>query len=193
MAPGKSLATFEARSVREKKDRTMAAKQRDKKKGRTAKKNKPQKKHQQARKKQKLQARKLKKPHSRLACRAKRATTAKAPSSEPARICSPRRFASKILRQMPKVRMEAKARGMVKTLLTDLYDHVATEVETLSQKGSDLSSISCADVQNFLKDAMAKELAKHTNEPAGTTPTTSATTATPSAATAATTAATNSA
>ncbi|XP_066469113.1 histone H2B-like [Tiliqua scincoides] len=155
----------------------MAAKQRVKKKGKTLKKNKVQRKHQKAKQKQKFQARKLKKTQSHLGRKAKQTSRAKAASREQKKICSPRLFASKILRQMPKVRMEAKARGLVKTLLTDLYNHVATEVETLSQK-NDPSSISCADVQNFLKDAMAKELAKHTADSTSTTPTANNTTTT---------------
>ncbi|XP_061475025.1 histone H2B.v3-like [Rhineura floridana] len=143
----------------------MAAKQQGKKKARDMKRKKAQKKHQQARQKQKkLQPRKQKKHQPRLKRQAKRTSAAKAGSSEQqSKICSPRLFASKILRQMPKVRMEAKARGLMKTLLTDLYDHVATQVETLSQR-DEQSIISCTDVQAALKEAMEKELAKHTAE-----------------------------
>ncbi|XP_053144419.1 histone H2B.v3-like [Hemicordylus capensis] len=138
----------------------MAAKQQGKKKAKAVKGRKPQKKHQLAKRKQmKFQPRKQKKLQSRLKHKAK------AVSTEQPKICSPRLFASKILRQMPKVRMEAKARGLMKTLLTDLYDHVATEVQTLTQK-SEPSDISCTHVQTALKDAMAKELAKHMAEEA---------------------------
>uniref|UniRef100_A0ACB8FFD4 Uncharacterized protein n=1 Tax=Sphaerodactylus townsendi TaxID=933632 RepID=A0ACB8FFD4_9SAUR len=48
-------------------------------------------------------------------------------------IPSARMFAAKILRQMPKVRMETKARGLMKTMLMDVYAHMAKEMESLMQ------------------------------------------------------------
>ncbi|KAM6468006.1 late histone H2B.L4-like [Liasis olivaceus] len=146
----------------------MAAKQQGKKKARDAKRKKIQKKYQLAKRKQKkLQPRKQKKHQVRPKRRGKQSTATKSENSGPERICSPRLFASKVLRQMPKVRMEAKARSLMKTLLTDVYNHVATEVETLSQK-NELSNISGTDVQAALKEAMTKELAKHSAEPTST-------------------------
>ncbi|XP_044301492.1 histone H2B.4-like [Varanus komodoensis] len=142
----------------------MAAKGQGRKKSRDVKRRKIQTKHQQIRRKQKkLQPRKQKKHQSRPNKRQvkRRAAKKAARSKQERKICSPRLFASKILRQMPKVRMEAKARGLVKSLLTDLYQQVATEVEALSQK-EESPPISCTDVQNALKGAMEKELAKHT-------------------------------
>ncbi|XP_063152472.1 histone H2B.v3-like [Candoia aspera] len=146
----------------------MAAKQQGKKKARDTKRKKIQKRHQLAKRKQKkLQPRKQKKHQARPKRRVKRSSAAKSENSGPERVCSPRLFASKALRQMPKVRMEAKARSLMKTLLTDVYDQVATEVETLSQK-HELSDISGSDVQAALKEAMTKELAKHSAEPTST-------------------------
>ncbi|XP_070594089.1 uncharacterized protein [Erythrolamprus reginae] len=150
----------------------MAAKQQGKRKVRDAKKKKIQKKHQLAKRKQKqkkLQPRKQKKHQAcRIKCRVKQQPSAtKTVDSGPERICSPRLFAAKIFQQMPKVRMEVKARSLMKTLLTDVYDHVATEVENLSQK-NELSSISGTDVQAALKEAMMKELSKHSAESTNT-------------------------
>ncbi|KAM3847577.1 late histone H2B.2.2-like [Vipera latastei] len=146
----------------------MAARQQGKRKVRDAKRKKIQKKHQPAKQKQKKrQPRKQKKHQARPKLRVKQASATKSADSGPEKICSPRRFASKVLRQMPKVRMEAKARSLMKTLLTDVYDSVATEVENLSQK-NELSDISGTDVQAALKEAMTKELAKHSPEPTST-------------------------
>lgn len=146
----------------------MAARQQGKRKVRDAKKKKIQKKHQPAKRKQKKrQPRKQKKQQARPKRRVKQASATKSADSGPERVCSPRLFASKVLRQMPKVRMEAKARSLMKTLLTDVYDHVATEVENLSQK-NELSDPSGTDVQAALKEAMTKELAKHSAEPTST-------------------------
>ncbi|XP_070789597.1 uncharacterized protein [Pituophis catenifer annectens] len=143
----------------------MAAKQQGKKKARDAKRKKIQKKHQLAKRKQKkLQPRKQKKHQARPKRWVKQSSATKSVDSGPERICSPRLFAAKIFRQMPKVRMEFKARSLMKTLLTDVYDHVATEVENLSQK-NELSNISGTDVQAALKEAMTKEMAKHSAEP----------------------------
>ncbi|XP_034287555.1 histone H2B.v3-like [Pantherophis guttatus] len=143
----------------------MAAKQQGKRKARDAKRKKIQKKHQLAKRKQKkLQPRKQKKHQARPKRRVKQSSATKSVDSGPERICSPRLFAAKIFRQMPKVRMEIKARSLMKTLLTDVYDHVATEVENLSQK-NELSNISGTDVQAALKEAMTKEMAKHSAEP----------------------------
>ncbi|XP_058023578.1 histone H2B.v3-like [Ahaetulla prasina] len=146
----------------------MAAKQKGKRKVRDAKRKKIQKKHQLAKRRQKkLQPRKQKKHQARPKRRVKQSSATKSVDSGPERICSPRLFAAKVLRQMPKVRMEAKARSLMKTLLTDVYDHVATEVENLSQK-NELSNISGTDVQAALKEAMTKELAKHSAESTST-------------------------
>ncbi|XP_070605002.1 late histone H2B.2.2-like [Erythrolamprus reginae] len=152
----------------------MAAKQQGKRKVRDTKKKKIQKKHQLAKRKQKQKQKKLhpRKQKKHQACQIKRRvkqqpSTTKTVDSGPERICSPKLFAAKIFRQMPKVRMEVKARSLMKTLLTDVYDHVATEVENLSQK-NELSSISGTDVQAALKEAMMKELAKHSAEPTST-------------------------
>ncbi|XP_058023577.1 histone H2B.v3-like [Ahaetulla prasina] len=146
----------------------MAAKQQGKKKARNAKRKKIQKKYQLAKRKQKkLQPRKQKKHQARPKRRVKQPSATKSVDSGPERICSPRLFAAKVFRQMPKVRMEIKARSLMKTLLTDVYDHVATEVENLSQK-NDLSNISGTDVQAALKEAMTKEMAKHSAEPIST-------------------------
>ncbi|XP_070619590.1 uncharacterized protein [Erythrolamprus reginae] len=148
----------------------MAAKQQGKRKVRDAKKKRTQKKHQLAKQKQKKLQRRKQKKHQ--ACHIKRRvkqqpSATKTVDSGPERICSPKLFAAKIFRQMPKVRMEVKARSLMKTLLTDVYDHVATEVENLSQK-NELSSISGTDVQAALKEAMMKELAKHSAESTST-------------------------
>nr|XP_020665774.1 histone H2B.5-like [Pogona vitticeps]XP_020665776.1 histone H2B.5-like [Pogona vitticeps] len=144
----------------------MAAHQQSRRKAREAKRKKAQKKHQQARRKQKkLQPQKQKKPRQARPKHKGRQSKAGGSGGEQERkVCRPRLFASRILRQMPKVRMEAKARNLVKTMLTDVYNHVATEVETLSQK-NEASAISSSDVQTALKEAMSKELAKHTAEP----------------------------
>lgn len=140
----------------------MAAKQQSRRQAREVKRKKAQKKHQQARRKQKkLQPQKQKKRQLRLK---RRGRPSKAGASEQERkVYSSRLFASKILRQMPKVRMEAKARDLVKTMLTDVYNQVTTEVETLSQK-NEASAVSGSDVQTALKEAMTRELAKHTAE-----------------------------
>ncbi|XP_070591798.1 histone H2B 1-like [Erythrolamprus reginae] len=151
----------------------MAAKQQGKRKVRDANKKKIQKKHQLAKRKQKQKQKKLQpRKQKHQACRVKgrvkqQPSATKTVDSGPERICSPKLFAAKIFRQMPKVRMEVKARSLMKTLLTDVYDHVATEVENLSQK-NELSSISGTDVQAALKEAMMKEMAKHSAEPTST-------------------------
>ncbi|XP_054832407.1 uncharacterized protein LOC129327679 [Eublepharis macularius] len=133
----------------------MAAKLQGTRKTRRPKKKKPQKKHQQARKKgRRLQPKKQ-----------KRRQANKVGSRTVLSISSPRLFAAKILRNMPKVRMETKARGLMKTLLMDVYDHMSKEMESLSQNNQE-STVSPTDVQAFLKEAMAKELAKHSAEPA---------------------------
>ncbi|XP_067319507.1 uncharacterized protein [Anolis sagrei] len=140
----------------------MAAKQQGKKKTRDMKKKKPQKKPQKKLQKLKQKQKrslpqKMKKGQPKP--RAKAGT-----SKEENQICSPRLFAARILRQMPKVRMEGKARMLVKTMLTDMYNHVAAQVEaTLSQKTEPLD-ISATDVQAALKEAMTKEMAKHVDE-----------------------------
>ncbi|CAI5767791.1 H2B.4H2B.4-like [Podarcis lilfordi] len=143
----------------------MAAKQQGKKKARVPKRKNVNKKHQQARRNwKKLQAQKHKKKQPHLKRQAKRTSAAKSRSSgQPRKICSSKLFASKILRQIPKVRMEAKARDLIKTLLADLYNHVATQVEALSQK-EEQAPISGDEVQAALKEAMERELAKHTAE-----------------------------
>ncbi|KAJ7317203.1 hypothetical protein JRQ81_003365 [Phrynocephalus forsythii] len=140
----------------------MAAKQQSRKKTREGRQKKAQKKHLQARRKQKkLQPQRRQK---RQAPPKQRGRPSQAGGSEQERTpCSSRLIVSKILRQMPKVRMEAKARKLVKTMLTDVCNHVATEVETLSQR-NEASAVSGSDVQNALKEAMTKELAKHTAE-----------------------------
>ncbi|XP_054832404.1 uncharacterized protein LOC129327675 [Eublepharis macularius] len=132
----------------------MAAKHQGTKKTRRPKKKKPQKKRQQARKKgRRLQPKKQ-----------KRRQANKVGSRTVLSISSPRLFAAKILRNMPKVRMETKARGLMKTLLIDLYDNISKEMESLSQNNQE-STVSPTDVQAVLKEAMAKELAKHSAEP----------------------------
>ncbi|CAI5767794.1 H2B.v3H2B.v3-like [Podarcis lilfordi] len=145
----------------------MAAKQQGKKKARVPKRKNVNKKHQQARWNwKKLQAQKRKKKQPHLKRQAKRTSAAKSGSSgQPRKICSSKLFASKILRQLPKVRMEAKARNLMKTLLADLYSHVATQVEALRQKAEQAQAlVSCNNVQTALKEAMEKELTKHMAE-----------------------------
>ncbi|CAI5767792.1 H2B.2H2B.2-like [Podarcis lilfordi] len=147
----------------------MAAKQQGKKKARVSKKkNNVRKKHPQPRRNQKnpkrLQARKQKKKQPHLKRQVKRTSGAKSGSSgQPRKICSSKLFASKILRQLPKVRMEAKAKNLMKTLLADLYNHVATQVQAMSQQ-EEQNPISGDEVQAALKEAMERELAKHTAE-----------------------------
>ncbi|KAJ6668171.1 hypothetical protein lerEdw1_015548 [Lerista edwardsae] len=132
----------------------MAAKQQGKKKAKTGKRKQLQKSHRLARQKQrKLQAHKQKKPWPRRAHKAKAAKP-----------CFSKLYATKMLRQMPKVRMEAKARLLVKTLLTRLYKLVTIEVKNLEKK-SESSNVSGPEVQTALNDVMAKLLAKHKPKP----------------------------
>ncbi|KAM6475924.1 uncharacterized protein PHA67_007882 [Liasis olivaceus] len=140
----------------------MAAKQQGKRKARTVKRNQLRKKYQLARQNQRT--RKQKKLHSHLEHGIKRAYAMNTVSSKVVRFGSPKLFASKMVRQVLKAYIEAKAKALVKTLLTDVYNHVTTEVEGLSQK-TQPSTISCTDVQAALKEAMTKELASHTAEP----------------------------
>ncbi|KAH0630365.1 hypothetical protein JD844_013329 [Phrynosoma platyrhinos] len=147
----------------------MAVKQQGRKKTKDAKRRKSEKKHQPVRQKQKkLQSRKLKKRQSRLKRQAKRPKAGT--RGQERRICSPHLFTSKILCEMPKVRMEARARSLVKTMLTDMYNHVATRVETSLSQKNEPSAISGSDVQTALKEAMTKELAKHMAEQPSTAP-----------------------
>lgn len=137
----------------------MAAKQQGKKKAKTGKRKQLQKNHRLARQKQrKLQAHKQKKPWSRHVHKAKAANAGRP------KPCFSKLYATKMLRQMPKVRMEAKARRMVKTLLTRLYKLVTIEVKNLEKK-SESSNVSGPEVQTALNDVMAKLLAKHKAKP----------------------------
>uniref|UniRef100_A0A8D2JK08 Histone H2B n=1 Tax=Varanus komodoensis TaxID=61221 RepID=A0A8D2JK08_VARKO len=112
----------------------------------------------------KLRSRKQMKLQSCLEHGAKQTHATNTVSSRMVRICSPKLFASKMVRQVLKAYIEVKTKGLVKSLLTDVYNHVATDVESLSQKNQP-SPISCSDVQTALKEAMAKELASHSAEP----------------------------
>ncbi|XP_029141071.1 histone H2B.v3-like [Protobothrops mucrosquamatus] len=143
----------------------MAAKQQVKRRAKTVKRIQLQKKYKSPW--QSRRTRNQKKPHSHLEHRAKHAYASNTVSSKVVRFSSPKLFASKMVRQMLKAYIEAKARSLMKTLLTDVYDHVATEVENLSQK-NELSDLSGTDVQAALKEAMTKELAKHSAEPTST-------------------------
>ncbi|KAH0630366.1 hypothetical protein JD844_013330 [Phrynosoma platyrhinos] len=143
----------------------MAAKQQGKRKAKAGKRKKLQKKYQQAKRDQKrLQGCKQKKLLSCPEHGVRANSASNTISSKVVRIRSPKLFASKMVRRVLKTYIEVKAKGLVKTLLMDVYNHVATQVETLSQTNRP-SPISSRDVQRALKDAMAKELAAHAAEP----------------------------
>ncbi|KAK9405940.1 histone H2B-like [Crotalus adamanteus] len=137
----------------------MAAKQQVKRRAKTVKRIQLRGKYKHTWQSQRT--RNQKKPHSHLEHGAKHAYTV---SSKVVRFSSPKLFASKMVRQMLKAYIEAKTKGLVKTLLTDVYNHVTTEMQDLSQKTQPFS-ISCTDVQAALREAMTKELASHTAEP----------------------------
>ncbi|KAJ7317202.1 hypothetical protein JRQ81_003364 [Phrynocephalus forsythii] len=142
----------------------MAAKQGKRKVG-ALKREHLRKKYQHARRRQKQsQARKYKKLQSCLDHGVKQENATSTVSSKVVRIRSPKLFASKMVRKVLKTYIEVKARALVKALLTDVYNHVATDAETLAQK-SHPSPISSTDVRTALKDAMAKELANHSLKP----------------------------
>ncbi|KAL8212888.1 UNVERIFIED_CONTAM: hypothetical protein K2H54_059445 [Gekko kuhli] len=150
--PSKSPVTFEGRPL-EREEINMAARHQGNRKNRRMAKKRSQKKRQQARKKQK-------RLHSK---RQKKRQAARVGSRTVLSISSPRLFAAKILRHMPKVRMETKARGLMKTLLMDVYDHMSKQVESLNQN-NEPPTVEPSDVQAVLKEAMVQELAKHTAE-----------------------------
>lgn len=141
----------------------MAAKQQAKRKAGALKRKKLQKKYQHIRK-NKLQDRKQRKFPSCLEHGVKEPLARNTVSSKVVRICSPKLFTSKMVREVLKAYIEVKAKGMVKNLLTDVYNHVATEIDRLSQK-SPSATISCTDVQTALKEAVVRELVNHTSEP----------------------------
>nr|XP_056702129.1 uncharacterized protein LOC130474494 [Euleptes europaea] len=133
----------------------MAPRQQGKNKTKRIQKKKPQKKGQQARKKQKrLQPKKQKKRQA-----TKVGSRAVLSSS------SPRIFAAKILRHMPKVRMENKAKRLMKTLLMDVYEHMSKVVENQSQN-NESPTIDPNTVQTVFQEAMTRQLAEHSAEPA---------------------------
>lgn len=145
--------TFKGRSL-EKEEINMAPRHQGNRKNRRMRRKRAQKKRRQARRKQKrYQPKKQKKRQA-----------ARVGSRTVLSISSPRLFAAKILRHMPKVRMETKARGLMKTLLMDVYDHMSKEVENLNQN-NEPPNVDPTNMQAVLKDAMVKELAKHTAEP----------------------------
>lgn len=140
----------------------MAAKQQVKRRAKTVKRIQLRKKYKHTW--QSRRTRNQKKPHSHLEHGAKHAYATNTVSSKLVRFSSPKLFASKMVRKMLKSYIEAKTKGLVKTLLTDVYNHVTTEMQDLSQKTKPFS-ISCTDVQIALREAMTKELASHTAEP----------------------------
>ncbi|XP_048348775.1 histone H2B.2-like [Sphaerodactylus townsendi] len=131
----------------------MAAKQQGNRKTMKTKKNLQKKRQAAAKKHKRVQSKKQKKRQA-----------SEAGSRPVLSISSPRMFATKILQQMPKVRMETKARGLMKTLLMDVYDQVSNEVENLMQN-KEPSALDPAEVQAALKEAMTRELEKHSAEP----------------------------
>ncbi|XP_062829805.1 uncharacterized protein LOC134297079 [Anolis carolinensis] len=133
----------------------MAAKQQRMRKSQAAKRKRLQKKSQLAKRGQKrLRGARQRKS---LPCPEPKDKPMGTVSSKVVRIRTPKLFASKIVRQVLKSYIEVKAKGLVKTLLTDVYNHVSTQVESLSQR-SQPSPISTKDVQKALEEAMAKEL-----------------------------------
>ncbi|KAJ7341694.1 hypothetical protein JRQ81_006394 [Phrynocephalus forsythii] len=144
----------------------MAAKQQGKRKVGALKREHLRKKYQQHARRRQKQSRShsYKKLQSCLVPDVKEENATSTVSSKVVRIRSPKLFVSKMVRKVLKTYIEVKARVLVKALLTDVYNHVATEAETLDQK-SHPSSISSTDVRTALKDAMAKELANHSLKP----------------------------
>ncbi|KAG6929580.1 Histone superfamily protein [Chelydra serpentina] len=76
----------------------------------------------------------------------------------------PSRYASKMLQQMRKVRMSAKAKGLMKSFMADLYSQVSTEAEQL-RKQKQLPALGSSEVQAALQQVMPREVAKHSATP----------------------------
>ncbi|XP_067389715.1 histone H2B type 2-K1-like [Emydura macquarii macquarii] len=76
----------------------------------------------------------------------------------------PSRYASKMLQQMRKVRMSAKAKGLMKSFVADLYSQVSTEAEHL-RKQKQLPAMGPSEVRAALQQVMPREVAKHSATP----------------------------
>ncbi|TFJ98054.1 Interferon-induced guanylate-binding protein 1 [Platysternon megacephalum] len=76
----------------------------------------------------------------------------------------PTRYASKMLQQMRKVRMSAKAKGLMKSFMADIYSQVSTEAEHL-RKQKRLLTLGSSEVQAALQQVMPREVAKHSATP----------------------------
>ncbi|KAH1183064.1 hypothetical protein KIL84_004556 [Mauremys mutica] len=76
----------------------------------------------------------------------------------------PARYASRMLQQMRKVRMSAKAKGLMKSFMADLYSQVSTEAEHL-RKQKQLPALGSSEVQAALQQVMPREVAKHSATP----------------------------
>ncbi|XP_067408119.1 uncharacterized protein [Emydura macquarii macquarii] len=76
----------------------------------------------------------------------------------------PSRYASKMLQQMQKVRMSAKAKGLMKSFVADLYSQVSTEAEHL-RKQKQLPAMGSSEVRAALQQVMPREVAKHSATP----------------------------
>ncbi|CAM2101680.1 histone H2B type 3-B-like [Caretta caretta] len=76
----------------------------------------------------------------------------------------PARYASKMLQQMTKVRMSAKAKGLMKSFMADIYSQVSTEAEHL-RKQKQLPALGSSEVRAALQQVMPREVAKHSATP----------------------------
>ncbi|XP_030400072.1 histone H2B.3-like [Gopherus evgoodei] len=76
----------------------------------------------------------------------------------------PARYTSKMLQQMRKVRMLAKAKGLMKSFMADLYSRVSTEAEHL-KKRKELPALGSSEVRAALEQVMPREVAKHLATP----------------------------
>ncbi|KAH1182684.1 hypothetical protein KIL84_004176 [Mauremys mutica] len=76
----------------------------------------------------------------------------------------PARYASRMLQQMRKVRMSAKAKGLMKSFMADLYSQVSTEAEHL-RKQKRLPALGSSEVRAALQQVMPREVAKHSATP----------------------------
>ncbi|KYO17316.1 histone H2B.3-like [Alligator mississippiensis] len=76
----------------------------------------------------------------------------------------PTLYASRMLRQMQKVRMSATAKGLMKSFMASLYSQVSITAEDLRKK-KQLPGIRSSEVHAALVQVMPREVAKHSTTP----------------------------